>query len=257
MKKLFTIFLLLFTGVVAFAQNKFDPADLLKGPNSTPVLVNDYSNVLTADQKQTLESKLDIFDDSTSSQIAIVIIPSLGDYDISDYAVKLGRAWGVGGKQFNNGVVVIVCTDPDNHKIFIATGDGMEGALPDITCKSIIDQVITPDFKGGDYYGGLNDGTDAIIKATKGEYTAPAGYNQNATDDGFSIGKVIFIIIIIIFVLARASRGGGGGMLSGFILGNMMGGGFGGGSSGGSSSGGGFGGFGGGSFGGGGAGGSW
>jgi uncharacterized protein len=255
MKKLLTIFLLFFTGVVAFAQNKFDPADLLKGPNSTPALVNDYSNVLTADQKQALETKLDTFDDSTSSQIAIVIIPSLGDYDISDYAVKLGRAWGVGGKQFNNGIVVIVCTDPDNHKIFIATGDGMEGVLPDITCKSIIDQVITPDFKGGDYYGGLNDGTDAIIKATKGEYTAPAGYNQN-TDDGFSFGKIFFIIIIIVIVLGIGSRGGGGGMMSGFILGNMLGGGFGGGSSN-SSGGGGFGGFGGGSFGGGGAGGSW
>jgi uncharacterized protein len=257
MKKFLAIFLLLFTGVVTFAQNKFDPKDLLAGPPKPAALVNDYSNVLTADQKQTLESKLDLFDDSTSSQIEIVIIPSLGDYDISDYAVKLGRAWGVGGKQFNNGIVVIVCTDPDNHKIFIATGNGLEGALPDVTCKSIIDQVITPDFKGGDYYGGLNDGTDAIIKATKGEYTAPAGYNQNATDDGFSIGKVIFIIIIIIIVLGIRSRGGGGGMLSGFILGNMLGGGFGGGSSSGSSSGGGFGGFGGGSFGGGGAGGSW
>jgi uncharacterized protein len=253
MKKLLIIFLFFFTGVVAFAQNAFDPATLLKGPNSTPALVNDYSNVLTADQKQTLESKLDIFDDSTSSQIAIVIIPSLGDYDISDYAVKLGRAWGVGGKQFNNGIVVIVCTDPGNHKIFIATGDGMEGALPDITCKSIIDQIITPDFKGGDYYGGLNDGTDAIIKATKGEYTAPEGYNQDNSSGGFPYGAIIIIIVFALIGLGSS----GGGAAGGFILGSMMGGGFGGGSSGGSSSGGGFGGFGGGSFGGGGAGGSW
>src|ERR1700741_3010073 len=173
MKKLLIIFLFFFTGVVAFAQNTFDPAALLKGPNTTPALVNDYSNVLTADQKQTLETKLDLFDDSTSSQIAIVIIPSLGDYDISDYAVKLLRAWGIGGKQNNNGVLVVVCTDPNEHRIFITTGYGLEGALPDFTCKSIIDEIITPDFKGGDYYGGLNDGTDAIIKATKGEYTAP------------------------------------------------------------------------------------
>jgi uncharacterized protein len=256
MKKFLTIFLLLFAGIVAFAQNSFNADSLLKAPVSNPPkLVNDFSGVLTADQKQTLEDKLDAFDDSTSSQIAVVIIPGLGDNDPSDYAVKLGAAWGVGNKKIDNGIMLLVCTDPDNHQVFIATGSGMEGALPDITCKSIIDQIITPDFKGGDYYGGINEGTDAIIKATKGEYTAPEGYRQG--DDGFSIGKIIFIIIIIIIVLALRSGGGGrgGGFIGPFLLGNALGGGFGGSSS--SNSGGGFGGFGGGGFGGGGAGGSW
>ena len=255
MKKLLTIFLLLFTGIVAFAQGSFDPDSLLKAHGTA--MVNDYSNVLTADQKQALENKLETFDDSTSSQIAVVIVPGLGDYDPSDFAVKLGDAWGIGGKQFDNGIVLLVCTDPDNRKLFIATGRGMEGALPDITCEQIINNIIVPDFKGNDYYGGINEGTDAIIKATKGEYTAPAGYNQDA-DDGFSIGKIIFIVLFIIIVLALRSGGGrgGGGFLGPFLLGSALGSGFGGGSSGGSS-GGGFGGFGGGGFGGGGAGGSW
>ncbi len=254
MKKLFFIFLLLVTGVAAFSQNNFDPKTLLTPPTGKQQLVNDYSNVLTPDQKQTLESKLDIFDDSTSNQIALVIIPSLGDFDISDYSVKLGRAWGVGGKQFNNGVVMIICTDPGNHKLFIATGYGLEGALPDVTCKEIIDDIITPDFRAGDYYRGINEGTDAIIQATKGEYKAPEGYGQNG--GGISVVKIFFLIIIIVIILSIISRGGGGGFLGGFLLGNVLGGG-GSGWSGGSSGGGGFGGFGGGSFGGGGAGGSW
>ena len=256
MKKLLFIFLLLVTGVVAFSQNQFKPDSLLNlKPYQIPhQLVNDFSNVLTADQQQTLENKLVIFDDSTSNQIAVVIIPSLGDFDISDYSVKLGRAWGVGGKQFNNGVVMVICTDPGNHKLFIATGYGLEGALPDVTCKEIIDDIITPDFRAGDYYRGINEGTDAIIQATKGEYKAPEGYGQNG--GGISIVKIFFLIIIIVIILSIISRGGGGGFLGGFLLGNVLGGG-GSGWSGGGSSGGGFGGFGGGSFGGGGAGGSW
>jgi uncharacterized protein len=256
MKKLLSIFLLLFTGIVAFSQNSFDPKSLLAARPGRQELVNDFSNVLTPDQKQALENKLDIFNDSTSTQIAVVTIPSLGDYDISDYSVKLGRAWGIGGKQFNNGVLLLICTDPGSHKLFIATGYGIEGALPDITCKQIIDDVITPSFKGGDYYRGINEGTDAIIQATKGEYKAPAG----DSDQGFSFGKIFFLIIIIIIVLSILSRGGGsgfGGFLGGMLLGNMLGGGGRGGWGGGGSSGGGFGGFGGGSFGGGGAGGSW
>jgi uncharacterized protein len=257
MKKISAIFLLFFVTAVAVAQSSFNADSLLKAPvASNPQLVNDYSGVLTADQKYTLENKLDTFDNSTSSQIAVVIIPSLGDYDASDYAIKLGTAWGVGGKQFDNGIMLLICTDPSNHKVFIATGDGMEGALPDITCKNIIDQIIVPDFKGNDYYGGINEGTDAIIKATRGEYKAPDGYHQGG--GGFPIG-IIFPILFIIIILFLRSGGGGGGGFAPFLLGSMLGSsmGSGGGYGGGSSGGGGFGGFGGGGFGGGGAGGSW
>ena len=257
MKKFLIIFLFLFNSIAAFAQSNFDPKSLLSGPTGKPRLVNDYANVLTADQKQALENKLDIFDDSTSNQVAVFIIPTLGDYDISDYSVKLGRAWGVGGKQFNNGVVLLISTG--DRQVEIATGYGLEGALPDVTCKEIIDDIITPDFKGNDYYAGINEGTDAIIKATKGEYKAPEGYRQGS--DGFSFAKIIFIVIIIIVFLSIISRGGGGGFGGwlGPALWMMMGSGRsrGGGGFGGGSNGGGFGGFGGGSFGGGGASGSW
>lgn len=250
------IFFLLVSTLSAFSQ------DIPTKPNP-PKLVNDYTNTLSADQKQALESKLVLFDDSTSNQITIVIVNTTGDYDISDYTFKLGNTWGVGNKE-NNGVILLVAKN--DRKLFIAPGYGLEGALPDITCKSIIDNEIKPNFRENDFYRGLDKGIDAIIKATQGEYKAPANYkSKKSKDKGGSILGLIIVLFIILMIAGKG--GGGGGMMSrrGYsslaesaFWGSLAsgrssgGGGFGGGSSGG-----GFGGFGGGSFGGGGSGGSW
>lgn len=260
MKKLLSIFVLVLVSVITFSQDSFDLEKLLTQKPSPPKLVNDFTGTLTPDQRQALEYKLVAFNDSTSTQIAVVIIPSLNGNDIADYNVKLGRAWGVGGKEFSNGVVLLIAKG--DHKLNIATGYGVEGALPDITCKHIIDNVIVPNFKGDDYYRGIEEGTDAIIQAVRGEYKIPFGKHKK----GLPLGRIIFIIVIIIIILATSGgKGGGGSFMSRngampFILGSLLGGGgrggggFGGGGGGSS---GGFGGFGGGSFGGGGASGSW
>ena len=260
MKKFLSIFILLLVSVLTFSQSTFDPETLLKPQTGKQQLVNDFTNTLTPDQKQALENKLVAFNDSTSTQIAVVIIPTLNGNDIADYNVKLGRAWGVGGKQYSNGVILLIAKE--DRKLNIATGYGVEGALPDITAKHIIEDVIVPNFKGDDYYRGIEEGTDAIIQAVKGEYKAPENYGKKGK---FSGGRIIFIIImIIIFLLVSGGKGGGGSFMSrrGFAawtIGSMLsGGGRGGGwSGGGGGSSGGFGGFGGGSFGGGGASGSW
>jgi uncharacterized protein len=237
-----------------------------------PRLVNDFTNTLTPDQIATLEQKLVAYDDSTSNQIAIVIIASTEDYAPVDYATKLGREWGVGNKKTNNGVIILIAKN--ERSIFIAPGYGLEGAIPDITAKSIIDNEIRPNFRENDFYKGLDLGTTAIMKAAAGEYKPPAGYRTKKGKSGG--GSLLGIIIILFIIMMLAGRGGGrggrgGGMMSrrgysdmaaGALLGSLLGGGgrggsgFGGGGFGGSS-GGGFGGFGGGSFGGGGAGGSW
>ena len=251
--------------LLLFAFSISVSAQNLPAKPNPPKLVNDFTNTLTHDQQESLERKLVAFDDSTSTQVAVVIIASLDGYDVSEYNTALGRAWGVGGKQFNNGVILLIAKN--DRKLNIATGYGVEGALPDITCKHIIDEVIVPNLKEQDYYRGIDEGTDAIIKAVQGEYKVP-----RKKMPGGSSGFVVIIIIILIF-LFLASRGGGrnGGFMSrrGYrsIIGQMLinemlnsgrgGGGGGGWSGGGSSGGGGFGGFGGGSFGGGGASGSW
>jgi uncharacterized protein len=222
-------------------------------------LVNDYAQTLTADQRNFLEQKLTAFDDSTSTQIAVVIINDLEGADISDYALKLGRSWGVGGKDYNNGVVLLVSIG--DRKINISTGYGVEGALPDVTCKHIIDEEIKPRFKKQDYFSGLDAGTDAIIKAVKGEYKIARKNKEKPS----AIFVFVALIVVIIILSAISGGRGGGGTYSGsrgFRRGwggpviFPMGGGWGG-SGGGSSGGGGFGGFGGGSFGGGGASGGW
>ncbi len=222
-------------------------------------MVNDFTATLTADQVQALENKLRAFKDSTSTEIAVVIIPTLNGNDIADFNVKLGRAWGVGGKEKNNGVILLVAKG--DRKLNISTGYGVEGALPDITASHIISDIIRPNFRGEDYYRGIEEGTDAIIQAVKGEYAAPKNYGKSKGD---RIGGIIFVIILILIILViSGGRGGGGSFMSrrGFAawtLANMLGGGGGSGwSGGGGGSSGGFGGFGGGSFGGGGASGSW
>ncbi len=263
MKKFLTIFIFLFLSVVSFSQSNFDPQSLLKQKPSNQHLVNDYTGTLTEAQKQALENKLVAFNDSTSTQIAVVIISSLNGANIADYNIELGRAWGIGSKDFNNGVVLLIAKN--DRKLNIATGYGVEGALPDLVAKQIIDDIIVPNFKGDDYYRGIEEGTDAIIQAVKGEYKAPENYKKGK---GGRLGKLLFLLVlIIIFAIIGGIKGGGGGgsFMSRrgampFILGSLLGsGGRGGGgwSGGGGGSSGGFGGFGGGSFGGGGASGGW
>lgn len=235
--------------------------DIPAKPNP-PRLVNDFAKQLNPTEISALERKLDAYNDSTSSQIAIVVVPTTGDYAIADYALKLGRDWGVGGKGKNNGIVILWAST--DRKIYISTGYGMEGAVPDAIAKRIITQVITPEFKNGMYYRGLDKGVDTIIKYATGEYKA-----DPKEDDGGGTSPVLILVvvfIVIVFIISRNKGGGGGGFRnmgggpiffpytthsSGGSSSGNWGGGFGGGD------GGGFGGFGGGSFGGGGAGGDY
>lgn len=258
-KKTFLTFLVSFLTIYgSFAQNF---------PAKPDKLVNDYTNTLSADQINQLEQKLVLFDDSTSTQIAVVIIKSLEGYEIADYASRLGEKWGVGRDKKNNGIMLLVALD--DHKVTIQTGYGVEGALPDAIARRIIENEITPNFKSSNYYQGLEKGTDAIIAYTKGEYKNDDPKDRKQSK-GIPFGLIILIIIIIIAVI---SRGGGGNQVIGgrggtnplwwLLMGSAMGrggrgdGGGWGGFSGGGGDGGGFGGFGGGSFGGGGASGSW
>jgi uncharacterized protein len=247
-------------------------------PPKSNTLVTDYTNTLSPEDKQRLENKLVAFNDSSSTQIAVVIMKSIGDYDVNEYGQQLGRKWGIGQQGKNNGILVLVAID--DHKLTIQTGYGVEGALPDVITQQIRVNDMNPRFKAGDYYGGLDAGTDDIIKYTKGEYKANPKAAQNTNDDqgrggGGSIGFLIFIVIIILIIIFR-NRGGGGQVIGGrtspfwwFFAGSLLGGGLGGGrgwgdgggggfgGGGGDGGGGGFGGFGGGDFGGGGSGGSW
>jgi len=264
MKKSLFYLLFFLTGTFCFAQN-------IPARPTPPRLVNDFANILTPDQKAALESKLVAYDDSTSNQLVVVTLKSIGDYDVQDVALKILRDWGVGNKKTNNGIILLASME--DHKLRIEVGYGLEGAVPDAIAKRIIENEIVPNFRAGNYYRGFDEATDAIFKAAAGEYKAPEGYDQRGEHEGRGRGSSIISIIVIIIVIivifsSRGGGGGGGGMMSrrGYRGwgppiwfptggGGWSGGGGGGGWSGGG--GGGFGGFGGGSGGGGGASGSW
>jgi uncharacterized protein len=237
-----------------------------------PRLVNDFAGMLDPREVSSLEMKLDAFNDSSSTQIAIVTVPSLDGYDKADYAQQLGEKWGVGQKGKNNGILILIKpkTASEDGAVQIATGYGVEGPIPDLTCSDIVNKEILPAFRNGDYYGGLDKATNVLMSLARGEFPASEYSGKTAKQSGkrFPLGLIIFIVFIIIMISGR-SGGSNNKHISSkglpfWLLMSMMGsgrgsggswGGFSGGSGGGG--GGGFGGFGGGSFGGGGAGGSW
>lgn len=249
------VLILLLRGTVSFGEDKIYP----DRPNP-PRLVNDLAGMMSSAEQAQLEQKLVEFEQTTSTQITIVTITSLGDHDVSDYAINLGKRWGVGKSGKNNGVVVLASLQ--DRKMNISSGKGLEGALTDLMCGRIIRNEMVPSFKSGYYYQGFSKAADAIIAVTKGEYKA----DKSEKNKHIPLSAIVILIMFIFFILKMFRGGGGGGNYmsrrgssgfgTGFLLGNMLGsGGWGGGSGGGDS--GGFGGFGGGDFGGGGASGSW
>ena len=216
-----------------------------------PRLVVDNANILSPEEQNSLESKLVALDDSTSNQIVILTVPTLDDQPIEDVAVNTFRSWAIGNKKTNNGVLILIAVN--DRKVKIEVGYGLEGAIPDVTCKDIIDNVISPSFKQAQYFKGLDAATDNLAKAAAGEYKLQ---RQGGSASGGGSAFVFIVMVVIVVVVMSGSRGGGSGgglWLAGPLL--FSGGGFGGGSD--SGGGGGFGGFGGGSSGGGGASGGW
>lgn len=241
-------------------------------PSTPNRLVNDYAGALDPAEVQALESKLRAFDDSTSTQIAVVVMRSTGEYDIADYGDRLAQKWGIGDKKYNNGILFLVAID--DRAMTIRTGYGIEGAVPDVIAYRIIENEVKPSFRQGNYYRGIDNGVNALISHTKGEYKS----DRRPSDRGEGGGVPIVLIVVAIVVIASLiSKGGGKGGGGGKVInsrgasdvfwwtllnqlgrsggGSSSGGGFGGGGFGGGS--GGFGGFGGGGFGGGGASGRW
>lgn len=253
MKKYFLLFFLLL-GSWAMAQSIPDAPKPAR-------LVNDFAGILSGSEVSTLEQKLISYEDSTSNQVAIVLIKSLEGYDVADYANRLAAKWGVGSKK-NNGVLVLLAIE--DRKSRIEVGYGLEGKITDAISKRILTES-RERFKAGDYYGGLQEVTDRIARAAAGEYQGDYQYSKKKKrkSSGGGWGLILFILFVLFLISlggGKGGRGGGGGFLTGWLLGQMLSGGHrsrGGGWGDFSSGGGSFGGFGGGSFGGGGASGDW
>ncbi len=246
-----------------------------------PRLVNDFANLLSPQEQTTLERKLVAYDDSTSTQIALVIIPSLDGANAFDFSQQLATEWGIGQDDKDNGILLFISLQ--DRKIGFQTGYGAESFLTDALSKRIIDQVIRPAFRSNRFYEGLDQATDIVMQLGSGQYE-PTQKKQSARG-----GRTMFIVLVGLFLFLliisatqdrkgrddddddeggywrggrydkrykRRQSGWGGGWI--FLPGNSGWGSRGGGGGWfGDSDGGGFGGFGGGDFGGGGAWGDW
>jgi len=238
-------------GILCLALPGWAQKEVPPPPNG---LVADYAGMLSVQEANALDAKLQAYEDTTSIQIAVVLDRSLEGEDIFDYSLRMAEAWGIGQQGRDNGVLIYVAQS--DRKLYIQTGYGSEGFLPDAYANRIVDQVITPAFRAERYYQGLDQATNLIMQLGSGEYEAMEDVGSDV-----EISRVVrlFInIVIIIIVITLISRMGGGGGRGyggrgrrggGMWWIPMGGGGFGGGGS--------WGGFGGGGFGGGGAGGSW
>lgn len=226
-------------------------------PDKPKQLVSDYTNTLSAGEIASLEQKLVAFNDSTSTQISVVLINSLEGYDIADYAVRLAEKWGIGRKQKDNGVLLLASIQ--ERRVTIQVGYGLEGVITDALSRRIIEQQIKPSFNQGKYSEGLDRATTVLMKLSTGEYTAEP--NEQGSKKDIPKWPLMLALIIFVFLMRMrrrhqyiGTRSGGGGVPAWpFFMGGSGRGSWGDFSSGS----GGFGGFGGGSFGGGGASGSW
>ena len=268
-KKIQHSLILLFLLLVSFTS--FAQLNIPEKP-SEETSVYDGANVLSTTEKNALTQKLVTYADTTSTQIVIATIPTLNGEYIATYAAEWAHQWGIGQADKDNGMLILL--SKNDREILITNGYGLEEYMTDAVTKTIVDQVILPEFRSGSYYSGLDEGTTAIMQVLNG--TFEANHNQQNLDfNPFPLIVIFIIFIFIIVSIIKRNNGGGGNnggrrsgsdtILDALILSSLGRGMFGGGSSGGGfgSSGGGFGGggfgggFGGGGFGGGGAGGSW
>lgn len=232
-------------------------------PSKPDRYFNDYAAVVDQQTALQLNEQLAQFERETSTQILVAIYRTMeSESSVADYTQRIAQTWGVGQKGHNNGAVLFVFVE--NHQMFIQTGYGLEGALPDATCYDITHNVIAPHFKQSDYAGGLQAGVTAMMQAVRGEFKGTGKTRKEEeggnNGGGFPVGLIIFFIVVVFIIVSgwrRAGRRGYGySGRGGPYIGGFGGGGWSGGSGGG---GGGFSGFsgGGGSFGGGGAGSGW
>lgn len=175
-------------------------------PGKPTGFVNDFTGTtLSGGDKELLENKLSQFNKDSSNEISVVVISSLKGDTIENFANKLFMEWGIGKAKQDNGVLLLFAMD--EHKMRIEPGYGLEGALPDATCYRIITDDLTPAFKAGNYYSGINTAIDKIILATKGEYKPdPNVARTNSVKSLFNNGDLFYLIVIFFFVALSALR---------------------------------------------------
>ena len=187
-------------------------------PEKPSSFVSDYAEILKPEEKLVLESKLSEFEKQTTNEIAVVTIKSLDGNTIENIAQEIFTQWGIGKKDKNNGVLLLISLE--DRQTRIQTGYGVEPYLTDIGTSYIQSDVIAGEFKFGAYFSGINRAVDKMIEALGGQQIVPEGYSQNSNKPKFSFNFIIFILFAfqwVIAILARSKSWWAGGIFGGVV----------------------------------------
>jgi uncharacterized protein len=204
-----------------FAQTGLQPVPAFSG------LVVDLTNTLNPTQRSALEQKLTSLQQRKGSQLAVLIVPTTEPEPIQQYSVRVFDQWKIGrgkvdGKTVDDGVLLLIAKN--DRKLWFTVGYGLEGALPDATAKRIVDEVITPLFKQGDFYGGIDAGVDRVVRVIDGEpLPPPAAQDERWQQSGRSLHNALPVLIFVVFAMSAVLRSvlgrGGGAVATGGITG--------------------------------------
>lgn len=195
-------------------------AQALKAVPALSARVVDQTSTLSADQRARLEAKLAACERQQGAQIAVLIVASVAPETIEQYALRVVEAWRLGRRGIDDGALLLVAKQ--DRKLRIEVGYGLEGALNDAIAKRIVSETIAPRFKAGDFYGGIDDGVDAIIKVVSGE-ALPAPKTAAAADAGVDLETLIFVGFVLIFVVGGVLRALLGRLLAAGVIGTLAG----------------------------------
>jgi uncharacterized protein len=191
--------LLTFCWVMLFASGSLR-AELVPVP-ALQQRVTDLTQTLTPDQQSQLEAKLAAFEQQKGSQIAVLIVPSTKPEEIEQYSIRVVDAWKLGREKPDDGVLLLVAKD--DRKMRLEVGYGLEGAIPDLIAKRIISEIMAPSFRQGDYYGGINNALEQVMKLISGEQLpAPA----QARPGGGKLMDMLYVVLIGAFVVGGILR---------------------------------------------------
>jgi len=167
--------------------------------------VNDYAGILNEQTESTLETKLAQLEKEDSTQVVVATVSSIGDEDIESYSIRLAETWKIGQKGLDNGVIILVARD--NRQVRIEVGKGLEATLTDLLAGRIIDYIMIPHFKNGDYDTGISQAVDAIIDIVKGTFDASTLEKKKSVSDYATFFWIAFIFMIMVGSLGRLLSG--------------------------------------------------
>jgi len=178
-------------------------ADVAVPPLRSPV--TDLTGTLTSEQSATLEQQLRAFEAKQGSQIAVLIVPTTQPETIEQYGIRVAEAWKLGRRGVNDGALLLIAKD--DRAVRIEVGYGLEGVLPDVLANRIVDQVVVPRFRSGDFFGGIREAIERMIALIEGEPLPEPAQSQRGVPSANGLGNALPLLLLLVFVGSTVLRG--------------------------------------------------